>query len=548
MTPSHPTVRTILTLVALAAISSLSLAADGGAPDGVLVRGGKPVGVRTKGDAWKQTGGTLRGGGLGTVLTGRWGVGKGDFQITARLSLATLDGTAASFVIGQSHFGFDGRSKTLFTEGALFGGGVKSRGASADYITAGKAFDFEVTRRSGKTAFRIDGKTLVEITHAEPIDSFGFRPHRGEMRITDFTVKGDLVETPEPPKTTDLFVSGKGGYHTYRIPAIVVTTKGTVLAFCEGRKSSRSDAGNIDMILRRSTDMGKTWSTQRVIWDDGGNTCGNPCPVVDRTTGTVWLLMTWNSGVIHEGRIKAGLGTDSRRVFVCSSADDGLTWSKPVNITAATKKPEWSWYATGPCNGIQLTKGPRAGRLVIPCDNKTHSGRDYYSHVVYSDDGGQTWQIGGASPSPKTNECTVVELTDGSLMLNMRNYDRRNRCRAVCTSPDAGATWKDLRWDTALPEPICQASILRHAWPAKGAGDKGVILFANPASPSGRQRMTVRASRDDGKTWPASLVLHGGSSAYSCLVNITPTQIGCLFEADGYARITLSTFTLDELK
>src|SRR6266481_5607599 len=193
------------------------------------------------------------------------------------------------------------------------------------------------------------------------------------------------------PSFTDVFVSGTDGYHTYRIPAIVVTTNGTLLAFCEGRKTSRSDTGKIDLLLKRSSDNGKTWSAQHIIRSDGENVCGNPAPVVDETTGVVWLLMTWNLGADGEREINNGTSKDTRRVFVTHSADDGVTWTKPREITASVKKPDWLWYATGPVNGIQLTRGavhplPRGegrgegegtvhhptahkGRLVIPCNH-----------------------------------------------------------------------------------------------------------------------------------------------------------------------------------
>ncbi|GAH39188.1 unnamed protein product, partial [marine sediment metagenome] len=135
------------------------------------------------------------------------------------------------------------------------------------------------------------------------------------------------------PQHTDVFVSGTDGYHTYRIPALIVTSKDTLLAFCEGRKKSRSDSGDIDLLLKRSENAGKTWSKQYVVWNDIGNTCGNPCPVVDQQTGTIWLLMTWNRGDDREGAIKKNTGRDTRRVRVSRSDDDGATWSKPAEIT-----------------------------------------------------------------------------------------------------------------------------------------------------------------------------------------------------------------------
>ncbi len=168
---------------------------------------------------------------------------------------------------------------------------------------------------------------------------------------------------------TDVFVSGREGYHTYRIPALIVAGDGALLAFCEGRKKAQSDAGDIDLLVKRSIDGGKTWGPQEVVWDDGENTCGNPCPVVDRTTGTIWLPMTWNHGKDTENQIKQNTGKDTRRVFLTHSDDNGRTWAKPREITAEVKRPEWRWYATGPGVGIQLTRGPWKGRLLIPCDH-----------------------------------------------------------------------------------------------------------------------------------------------------------------------------------
>ncbi len=347
------------------------------------------------------------------------------------------------------------------------------------------------------------------------------------------------------PQQQDLFVSGQGGYHTYRIPSVVVTTRGTLVAFCEGRKNSRSDAGDIDLLTRRSVDGGKTWLPKRVVWDDGPNTCGNPCAVVDRTTGVIWLLLTWNAGNIHEGRIKPGFGKDSRRVFVTHSDDDGVTWAKPVEITRATKKMNWTWYATGPGAGIQLRKSKYAGRLVIPCDHKvlTSTGVQYKSHVILSDDHGRSWKLGGTSPRDQVNECEAVELSDGRLLLNMRNYDVHVRARQVCLSADGGSSWYDQHHDKTLIEPICQASIRRYRWPTSRRA--GVILFSNPASTKGRRNLTIRASCDDGSTWKYARVLYGGSAAYSCLCVLDDGTIGCLYERDSYKRITFARFTLD---
>lgn len=346
-----------------------------------------------------------------------------------------------------------------------------------------------------------------------------------------------------------LYIRGQGGYHTYRIPALAVTTKGTVLAFAEGRKNSGGDAGDIDLLVRRSFDHGQNWIAQQVVWDDGGNTCGNPSPVVDRDTGTTWLLMTWNRGDDHEKDIIAKTSKDTRRIFVTSSADDGRTWAKPREITSDAKLTNWTWYATGPGGGIQIENGPHKGRLVIPCDHIDADTKHYFSHVIYSDDHGRTWKLGGSTPDHRVNECEVVELTGGHLMLNMRNYDRSKKNRQVALSEDGGVTWKDQHFDEALIEPICQGAIERYRWPDKT--NSGVILFSNPASQTGRVNMTIRASLDDGKTWPVSRVLHTGPSAYSDLAVLANGRSACLFEAgvtNAYESIVLSRFPLDSLQ
>lgn len=353
----------------------------------------------------------------------------------------------------------------------------------------------------------------------------------------------DALAAAHRPQQTEVFISGEDGYHTYRIPAVIVTRGGAVLAFCEGRKSGRGDAGDIDMLVKRSEDGGHTWSAAEVVWDDGANTCGNPCPVVDVGTGTIHLLMTWNRGDDRESAIIAQTSKDTRRVFVTRSEDDGRTWSKPEEITAAVKRADWTWYATGPCTGIQLTKGEHKGRLVIPCDHIEAETRKYYSHVIWSDDHGKTWELGGRTPTDEVNECQVAELSDGRLMLNMRNYYRLKKNRAVSTSTDGGTTWSAIWHDAALPEPRCQASFISYAAPDA----QNVLLFSNPADADQRIRMTVRASLDEGQTWPAAKMLHAGPAAYSCMTVLPDGRIGCLYEAgekSPYETIVFETFTL----
>ncbi len=349
------------------------------------------------------------------------------------------------------------------------------------------------------------------------------------------------------PQIADLFIAGTEGYHTYRIPALLATQKGTLLAFCEGRKASRSDSGDIDLLVKRSADGGKTWSRQQTVWDDGANTCGNPCPVVDQATGTIWLPMTWNHGQDTESQIKQNTGKDTRRVFITHSNDDGRTWATPREITADVKRPEWRWYATGPGVGIQLTQGAWKGRLLIPCDYSVvlpNNPDGYCSHVIFSDDHGLTWRLGGEI-RPAVNECQVVELTNGTLLINMRNSDRSRTSRAIATSTDGGMTWSSVRHDPALVEPICQASLVRCTAQPQDSGNR--LLFSNPGHAESGKRldMTIRMSEDGGKTWPVSRVLWPGPAAYSCLAAMPEGSIACLFEAGEkhpYERIVLARF------
>jgi len=334
-------------------------------------------------------------------------------------------------------------------------------------------------------------------------------------------VASDPVNRPKP-----VFQIGDGGYACFRIPAIVKTNHGVLLAFAEARKHGCSDTGDIDLVLRRSGDSGKTWEPLQVLWDAGPDVVGNPSPVVDVETGTVWLLVTRNLGTDTEPMIIDGTSEDTRRIFILGSDDDGKTFSKPEEITASVKKASWTWYATGPVHGIQLTSGQYRGRLVIPCDHIEAVTKKYYSHIIYSDDHGKNWQLGGSTPQDQVNECTVAELPGGRLMLNMRNYNREHKNRKISLSDDGGNTWSDLKDDPELIEPICQASLM-----TVSGGNKEVLCFLNPADTVVRKNLTLKLSIDNGKTWRIVTVLHKGPAAYSDMVQLNHSTLGCLYEA-----------------
>lgn len=328
---------------------------------------------------------------------------------------------------------------------------------------------------------------------------------------------------------TEVFREGEGGYHSFRIPALLETRRRSLLAFCEGRRASRSDTGDIDLVMKRSGDGGRTWSGLQVVSDMGPNTVGNPCPVQDRKTGRILLPLTGNPGNVTERQMIHREVEARRTVHLSYSDDDGHTWTPPADITASARKPEWTWYATGPGVSIQT----RSGRIVVPCNHAVQGADDFFSHVILSDDGGATWRMGG-SVEAGTNECQVVELRGGTLLLNMRSYRKRNR-RAVARSADGGETWSPAEWDETLIEPVCQASLI-------AAG--GALFFSNPASVK-RERMTVRVSRDEGRTWQGTKVLHEGPAAYSSLAPVGGKDLACLYECGGaspYERIVFARF------
>ena len=340
-----------------------------------------------------------------------------------------------------------------------------------------------------------------------------------------------------------LWTAGQEGYHSYRIPSLLTTQAGTLLAFCEGRKNNRRDHGDIDLIVKRSTDGGETWSAHEIVYEEGDSaeiTIGNPCPVVDQDTGTIWMPFC----------------RDNKEILITKSDDDGVTWSAPVNISESILQKHWVWVATGPGVSIQMRQDPHKGRLVIPCDHGVMVGeqRIMHSHVFFSDDHGESWQRGGLLPD-HTDESQVVELADGRLLLNMRSYwgkvakraDRLGK-RALAWSGDGGVTWSELAFDETLIEPVCQGSFLRYTLAAVNGRNR--LLFSNPASTTDRVNMTVRLSYDEAESWPVAKTLHAGPSAYSSLAVLSDHTIACLYERGdetAYDTLSLARFTLDWL-
>ena len=341
--------------------------------------------------------------------------------------------------------------------------------------------------------------------------------------------------TPVPPEEevpssefNYIYNQGTDGFELYRIPAIVKSKSNTLLAFAEARKArSNGDSGDIDLVVKRSSDNGKTWSKQITIWNDGQNTCGNPVPIVD-DRGRIHLLMTWNFQTDKWGAITNGTGEDSRRPYYTYSDDDGITWAQPVEITSSVKKEKWDWYATGPCLGCQILMGLHKGRLVAPNYFTTReSGKvTSYSHIIYSDDYGKTWKPGEPTPVGGVGECSVAEIGEGTLMLNMRADE--GFYRKSCTSIDGGLTWSSPQISIDQIDCKCQGSILSIG---------GAVFLSNAASATERINMTIKKSTDNGKNWKGQYTVYEGNSGYSDIVELSDSQIAIIYEG-GEKRYT----------
>ncbi|WP_372347302.1 exo-alpha-sialidase [Streptomyces sp. KL116D] len=361
-------------------------------------------------------------------------------------------------------------------------------------------------------------------------------------------VTAEHPERSEPPETSVPFRAGDDGYASFRIPAVVRTTDGTLLAFCEGRVGSREDFGDIDVVVRRSVDGGRTWGPLRVAAANGRDLAGNPAPVV-LPSGRVLLVHVRNAAAATEDAIRRGRvpAADGRRVWVTHSDDSGLTWAPAREITDRVKRPDWRWYATTPGHAL-LT---REGRIVVPAnhslppagtDNGTE-GRYNGGHCLLSDDDGATWRIGYVDDNTdgyvNANETTAAQLPDGRLYFNTRNDSPAPGTRADAHSVDGGEHLvKPFRPQAGLVGPVVEGSLLQLDEP----GDPDVLLYAGPADPGFRALMTVRRSLDGGVTWQPAHTVDGLPAAYSDLVRVDPATVGLLHETGDFSAYETITF------
>ncbi len=347
------------------------------------------------------------------------------------------------------------------------------------------------------------------------------------------------------------------GVHTSRIPALTVTPQGTLLcAYDMRRRKGRDLQEDIDIGLNRSTDRGQTWEPVRVIMDMGEygglgqdrNGCSDPGLVVDRETGEIFCtaVWMWDKPGEHQWR---GIGSEpgheigkSAQLLMVRSVDDGLTWSKPENLTTLLKKPEWILLAPSPQNGITL----RDGTLVIPAQGRDEQDRTF-STLVTSRDHGKTWNV-GSGQAHGNNECQVVELADGSLMLNGRTTGK-TRFRSVWITRDLGKTWEPhATHRNTLIEPRCNGSLIRFDREALEKGES-LLLFANPHSQTGRDHHSIQVSLDEGQTWPTThrlLLDEGGGAGYPSMAQIDEQHVGIVYEGS-QAQLVFEKIAIAEL-
>ncbi|MBM1105415.1 exo-alpha-sialidase [Aurantibacter crassamenti] len=341
------------------------------------------------------------------------------------------------------------------------------------------------------------------------------------------------------------FYSGMNGYHAFRIPT-VIQTKNTLIAFAEGRKNSTSDFGDIDIVYRRSTNQGKTWQPMQVLYDLDTMAVQNPVPIYVKKENKVVFLFNTTSMSEHDILNTDYELKDERMAYMTASSDEGKSWAPVQNITRSVKRKDWRWHAIGPVHGIELKHSANKGRLVVPIAMSIAKGnKAYCMALVYSDDSGNTWQIGAVDENLKdavqANETTIAELPDGRIYINTRdqNGGSKEKNRGETFSLDGGLTFQEpIVESDKFPSPVVQAALL--SW----NGDKNQILFSTPSSKNKRENLVIMTSSDNVKTWNTLFKVHEGYSAYSDLVQMDENTLGVIYETDDYKKIRFKRISM----
>ena len=342
-----------------------------------------------------------------------------------------------------------------------------------------------------------------------------------------------------PPAPVDLERSGLG-YPVYRIPALTVTKKGTLIAAYDGRPTMADVPSNIALLVRRSVDGGASWLPRQVVRADTAPLgFGDPSLLVDRSTGRIFLF---HVASVRQGFAGSAKGNDHNNPNVLQadyswSDDDGMTWQHR-RITSAIKNPSWGGIFAASGQGIQLQYGQYAGRLIQQF--VVRRGNENFAASAYSDDHGASWQM-GELVGPGADENKVVELSDGRVMLN----SRAKPFRLIATSVDGGHSYTALRPDSPLVDPANNGAIIRADPIARqGSAKARQLVFSNTADTTQRRNLTIRLSCDDGRTWPVATVLDPGAAAYSTIAMLPSGELGVLYERGPYQYITFARVML----
>jgi sialidase-1 len=356
-----------------------------------------------------------------------------------------------------------------------------------------------------------------------------------------------------------VFENGKEGYNCYRIPAIIKSSNGDLLAFAEARKKDCDDFGDIDVIMKRSRDNGKSWGELQVVVDNNSSKAGDPAPVLDRTDpkyrhGRIFLLYNISTG--SETNVRTGHNV--RETLYITSEDNGNTWDVPVNITTQVHKPyapdmnsayifkeDWRTNANTPGHAMQFEKGKYRGRLYVAANHSAGPKSDnndfsnYRSHGFYSDDHGKSWHLTPDIKMPGGNESTAAELSDGSLLQNVRYQNKNEKHRILAKSSNVGLSWDTVYVSKDLPEPICEGSMISLKYKRKF-----YVMFSNPKNQLMRKDMTISVSDDNGSTWKHSLLVDSGNSAYSDLVRVGYDNVGIIYERGNKGGIVFKSYPI----
>lgn len=367
------------------------------------------------------------------------------------------------------------------------------------------------------------------------------------------TILGSAQQAAVP-----VFISGTEGYKVFRIPAIITRPDGVLLAFAEGRVQGGADFGDIDIVLKKSRDKGKTWLPLQKVTDNDTLQSGNPAPVIDLTDprypmGRIFLF--YNTGNVTENDIRRGKGY--KQVWYTSSVDGGETWSAGVDITLQVHKPlqpaanpayrfaeDWRCYANTPGHAEQFLQGTYRGRIYVAANHSAGAAQpdagDYAAHGFYTDDHGKSFHLSEVVALPGSNEASAVALPGNKLMMNIRNQKGDQRARIVASSHNGGQKWDAVYFDKQLPDPVCEGSILNLTPRSKNA----VLAFSNNASEKRRDSLTLRISFDEGRSWPRSWLIEAGTkgqkgdaTAYSDITVVGKKEIGILYERSNYQAI-----------